>query len=259
VTVSLRRSFAITRNELRLLRRDPTPLVILIAMPLLIVPILRATCRAVLVVSGHPHASGSDFAVPGQAVSFIFFLAPTIAFTFFREHGWRTWARLRASCGNSAEILLGKALPMLAVGALQLALLFGVGVAVLDLHVPGSAVGVALLCLALLLCVVALGLALTAVFRTMQQLNAFGYLGATFFGMLGGAFVPLAMLPSWARAVAPATPQYWAMRGLRSLILDGKGTSAVGLPVAVLCGYALLFVIIALWRLRFDDAKVGWA
>ena len=89
--------------------------------------------------------------------------------------------------------------------------------------------------------------------------NAFGYLGATFFGMLGGAFVPLAMLPSWARAVAPATPQYWAMRGLRSLILDGKGTSAVGLPVAVLCGYALLFVIIALWRLRFDDAKVGWA
>jgi ABC-2 type transport system permease protein len=257
--VSLRRSAAIVRNELRVLRRDPTPLMILVVMPLIVVPIFRSTFRAALVLSGRTDASGAEFAVPGQAVQFLFFLAPTVGFTFFREHGWATWERLRTSAASGAEIVLGKALPMCALGVLQLVVLFGVGAVALDLRIRGSVAGVVTISAALLACVVALGIAITAVARTLQQVSAIGYLGATVFGAIGGALVPFATLPAWVRAVAPVTPQYWAMRGYNAVILDGHGFGAALAPTAMLCAYAAVFTAVALVRFRFDDAKVAWA
>jgi ABC-2 type transport system permease protein len=257
--MSLSRSFAILRNELRVLRRDPTPLIILIAMPLIVLPIFRSTFRAVLVLSGRPHASGAEFAVPGEVVQFLFYLSPTVGFAFFREHGWGTWERLRASAATSAEIITGKALPMVALGAAQLVVLFGVGVLLLDLHVRGSVAGVVVVSAALLACVVALGVAITAISRTIQQVSAFGYLGATVFGAVGGALVPFSTLPGWVRAIAPVTPQYWAMRGYSAMILDGRSFGAAIRPTLMLLGYAVAFVAVALARFRFDDAKVAWA
>jgi ABC-2 type transport system permease protein len=257
--VSWRRSAAIVRNEVRVLRRDPTPLMILVVMPLIYAPIFRSTFRAALVVSGRPGASGAEFVVPGSAVQFLFFLAPTVGFAFFREHGWGTWERLRTSAASAAEIVVAKALPMVAIGALQLVVLFGVGFALLDLHVPGSALGVVAVSAALLGCVVALGVAITAVARTLQQVSAIGYLGATVLGAIGGALVPFATLPGWVRAIAPVTPQYWAMRGYNALILDGQGFGAAVRPACMLAGFAALFTAVALRRFRFDEAKVAWA
>jgi ABC-2 type transport system permease protein len=79
------------------------------------------------------------------------------------------------------------------------------------------------------------------------------------FGAIGGALVPFSVLPGWARTIAPVTPTYWAMRGFRSVILDAQGVGGVTTPVGVLLGMALLFAIVALRRLRFDQAKVGWS
>src|SRR5919201_4786252 len=107
--MSWRRSTAIARNEFRVLRRDVSPLIILVAMPLVVVPIFRNTFRAALEASGHTDVNGAEFAVPGQAVEFLFLLAPTVAFAFFREYGWSTWERLRTSAASSTDILVGKA------------------------------------------------------------------------------------------------------------------------------------------------------
>jgi ABC-2 type transport system permease protein len=35
---------------------------------------------------------------------------------------------------------------------------------------------------------------------------------------LGGALVPLASMPAWVRAVAPASPGYWGVSALRSAL-----------------------------------------
>jgi ABC-2 type transport system permease protein len=78
------------------------------------------------------------------------------------------------------------------------------------------------------------------------------------FGAIGGAFVPINVLRGWARAIAPVTPTYWAMRGMRSVVLDGAGLGAIMAPVAVLLGMSALFAVIALQRFRFDEAKTGF-
>jgi ABC-2 type transport system permease protein len=256
--MSPRRSAAIARNELRVLRRDPLPLVVLLVMPLVMAPLFGTTFRAALVLSGHPHASGADFAIPAQIVEFGFFLAPFTGFLFFREHGWKTWSRLRASPASSADIIFGKAVPMVALGLLQIAILSTFGSLILHLHLHGEVLALESVAFAYICCAVAVGIALTAVLRTSQQLNALGFLGATLLGALGGALVPITTLPGWTRAIAPATPQYWAMRAARDVILNDKPAGAVLLPILVLAAFTAIFAVIAMRRLRFNDTKLGW-
>jgi ABC-2 type transport system permease protein len=253
------RSLAIARNELRVMRRDPLPLVVLLVMPLIMAPLFAATFRAALIVSGHRHASGADFAIPGQAVQFAFFLAPFTAFLFFREHGWKTWTRLRSSPASSAEIMIGKSVPMVVLGVLQIVALLTFGHFVLGLHLHGETLALVGVEILYVVCAVAFGIALTALLRTSQQVNAFGFLCATLMAAIGGALVPLNTLPAWTRRLAPATPQYWAMRASHDLLLDGKAAGAIVAPLIALALFTAAFVAIALRRFRFDDVKIGWS
>lgn len=257
--MSLRRSFAVSRHELRVLRRDPFPIIILIVMPLVVMAFIKPTLRFTLVSEGYRGANGSEHAVPGMAVLFAFFLVSFVGYGFFIEHGWGTWERLRASQARSIEIIVGKVLPMLGVAALQQTLLFVAGGALFRLHIRGSLIALALVSIALSFCLVAMGVALVALCRTIQQVNAFGNIGAMIFGGVGGALAPINVLPAWARAVAPATPTYWAMRGFRSVVLDAGGTIDVLLPIAILLAFAVGFGALAALRLRFEETKVSWA
>jgi ABC-2 type transport system permease protein len=257
--MSLRRSLAVARNEVRVLRRDPAPLVVLLVMPLFLAPLFSRTYRAVLVLGGHPGASGADYTVPAQMVEFAFFLAPYTGYLFFRDHGWRTWSRLRASPATSADIVIGKAIPMVGLGMAQIAILLAFGAVTLHLHLRGEALALGGVAFVYVCCAVAAGIALTAMLRTSQQLNALGFLGATLLGALGGALVPLSTMPAWARSIAPITPQYWTMQASRDLILNGKPAGTVVIPMLVLVGFTAAFVAIAIRRLRVDEPKVGWA
>ena len=105
----------------------------------------------------------------------------------------------------------------------------------------------------------AIGVAITALVRTSQQLNAVGFLGATVLGAIGGSLVPITTLPRWIRVLAPATPQYWAMRAARDLILNGKPGHAVLLPIAVLIAFTVGAAAIAINRFSFDERNVGWS
>jgi ABC-2 type transport system permease protein len=131
-------------------------------------------------------------------------------------------------------------------------------VLVFDMRIGGDAWALAPLIVAFSICLVFLGVCVTALCRTAQQAGAFAYLGMVLFGAIGGAFVPIDLLPTWARVVAPATPTYWAMRGMRSVVLDGRGVGSIALPSAVLLGMSVVFALVALRRLRFDETKTGW-
>lgn len=254
----MRAMAAITAHELRTLRRDPGPIVVLVGMPLVAIAFITPVYRAVLAGEGFAGATGVEQAVPGMAAMFGFFLAGFIGFAFFREHGYGTWSRLRAGPASGIEILASKLAVPLGLALVQQALLFGAGALVFGLHVRGAVVALALVAAAFSLCLVTYGVALVSICRTINQLNTFDNLGAMVFAALGGALLPVAALPAWARPIAPVTPTYWAMRGFRAVILEAGGIEAVLLPLVVLLGFAALFLAVSLLRFRFDDAKIGW-
>jgi ABC-2 type transport system permease protein len=256
--MSLRRIGVILAHEGRLIRRDPFPILVLVVFPIIDMAFLKAAFKAALVQSGHPNANGSEQVVPGQAAMMAFFVVSLVTFAFFSEFTWGTWDRLRASSATSIEIVLGKAIPRVAMVLAQFVVVFLAGIVVFDLHIRGETLALIPLVAAFSVCLVLLGVAVTAFCRTAQQAGSFASAGMVLFGAIGGALVPLSVLPDWARAIAPAVPTYWVMRGFRSVILDGRGLGAVIAPIAVLGAMTVLFAIVALRRLRFDETKVAW-
>lgn len=241
-----RRILAVVRNDLRILRSDPVFLVIMIGMPLVVMAFIEPVFSA-------------EQVVPGMTVMFSLFLVGNLGFAVFREHGWNTWERLRASWASPAEVMLGKAVTPLACLALQLTVLFVLGGLLFGLTVRGPVVALVAVAAAYALCLLALGGVLLAVCRTVMQLNGITNLGAMLLAGLGGALAPIPELPGWARAIAPGTPSYWAMRGFRDVIVDGEGLAAVGLPVAVLLVSSVALAVVTLWRFRFEETKLSWA
>lgn len=243
---------------MRLLRRDPLPFVLLLALPLVVTAFFRPALALALFSEGYVRADGAEQAVPGVATTFSLFLVGFVGLSFFREHEWASWERLRASPLAGWQLLAGKVLPLLGVAWTQLGVLFGVGVVVFDLQVRGSVWALVLLAAVLACTSVALGLALVATARTLAQVNVVANLGTVVVAGVGGALVPLSLLPSWARHAAPVSPAYWAMRGFREVVLDGGGIGAVLLPVAVLGAAAVGLAAVALHRFRSTHARLSW-
>jgi len=253
-------ALAVAKLQLRILRNDPWFLLIMFLMPLAVMPLFKQTMGLSLVSSGFSEATGAELVVPGQAVLFGFFVAGSVGFSLYREHGWRTWDRLRASAASSKSLLAGFAIPWIVIHVGYQLVLFVAGGMVLGLRLNGGSPLAALLVItAYSACVIALILLLSSTFRTVNQLNAFQNVGAMVFGGLGGALVPIEQLPGWAQAVAPATPAYWAMRGHRSVFLEQGGVSDVALPVAVMLAVAVVFAFLASLRFRADETKEFFA
>ena len=253
--MSLARLRTILGHELRLARRDPVTVMVLVVFPIITMAFVKPAFRAALQQSGYPHANGSEQVVPGQAVMSAFFIVSVTTFAFFSEYAYRTWDRLRASPASSIEIVLGKATPRVAMVVAQLLVVLGAGVLLFDLHFRGDAIALLPLILVFAVTLVLLGVAITSLAHSAQQASAIAFVGMVLFGAIGGALVPLSVLPHWAKPFAPVTPTYWAMRGFNSVILDGRGWGAMIAPVAALGVMSLAFTAVALRKLRFDADK----
>jgi ABC-2 type transport system permease protein len=256
----LRRIAAVARLDLRLLRSDPGFLIVFTVSPLAFMAFsTKASGAALRVYVTGADIGGAAFIVPGAAVVFSGFLVGNVGFGVFREHGWKTWERLRASPLSSAELIAGKSVVPLLCIAFQLTALLGGGALLFGLEMRGSWAAFLLVAVALGVMNLSLGFMLLAVCRSSMQLNSISSGGAMLVGGLAGAVTPAETLPGWAQAIGPITPAYWAMRGFRAVTIDGGGLAEVALPLAVLAGFTVLFGTIALRRFDVEDAKISWA
>ena len=250
---------AVARHELRVLRQDPFPLILLVFMPLVLTAFMQNAFRSVLVEEGHAGATGAEQAVPGMSVMFAFFLVGTVGFAFYREHGWGTWERLRATTTPPAAVIAGKVAAPIVICMAQLTALFTIGVVLFGLSIAGSVAGLVVVGFAFACSLVALGVCLVSLTRTIMQMNALANVGALVLAGLGGALVPLGALPGWVQAIGPSVPSYWAMRGFQDAILTESSLGTAVLPSAVLLAFAAAFAGVAMLRFRFEETKTSWA
>ncbi len=254
--MSWRRSWSIVRHEFRHIADDPGSVVWLVIMPLLMMALMKPLFALSLEAEGYSTASGAEQAVPGMAAMFATFSASYAGFGFFREYGWHTWDRLRASPATTTDIMVGKVSPVFLVAMGQLVGLFALGVWLLGLVISGSLVALLLVVVTFSVSMVAFGMAIMSLSRTSLQLNTLSNLIGMVFAGVGGALVPLTVLPAWVQTMARFTPTYWAMEGFLDVILDNATTSEVIIPSAVLLAFGAGFSAIAAYRFRFEESKV---
>ncbi len=251
---------AVSRLQLRLLMRDPVFLIVMFGMPLAIMPLMRETMGLALGASGYAGADGAEQVVPGQMILFGFFVAGSTAFSLFREHGWRTWDRLRASPASPRSLLAGFAIPWTGIHTLFQITLLASGAVFFGLRLDGgSPVALLLLVVSFAFCVVSIVLLGAATFRTVNQVQALVNIGAMVMGGIGGALVPIELLPGWAQGLAPFTPHYWAMEGHLSLFLESGGLGDIWPSLVVLTTIGVVASALATIRFRADETKEFFA
>lgn len=255
--MSARRSLAITRASARLLASDPGPIIATIAMPLLLTAFLLPATRAQLRDAGFRSASGAEQLVPGMAILFAFLSTSMICMLFYREHAWGTWDRLRSSPASSVEVIVGKVIPLYLCLLAQMGVLFAAGALLFGYRPNGSWPAIGVVIAAFVATLVMFGVMLFAALSTLDQAMALGNLGGMVMAGLGGALTPASTLPGWARAIGHATPAYWTLQSLHDITLNHAGLSDLGPTLGVLAAFTVGFGLIAAWRFRPTDDKVG--
>lgn len=256
---SLARIRAILALDFLRMRTDPAPLMVLMLLPLLMMAAITPLTRALLRSNGFPHATGAEQSVPGMAIMFSFMPIVLLGASFFREHDWHTWERLRASPARAFEIVIGKALPIYSFSITQLAVVWLIGVWLFGLQSagPGSVLATGMITASLSFATVGVGVALVSLCRTVDQLGITANFASLILGGLSGAFMPLNLQPAWVGKVAHIAPQYWAMSAYRAVILDGQGLRSVAPACGMVLAFGLVGFCIAAMKFRMADVKVG--
>lgn len=196
---------------------------------------------------------------PGFAVLFVFLTAQFTARSIYDEKRFGSFRRLLASPMSKLSLLLGKMLPTVLIGLIQMAVIFAfgsIGMRLLGLNEAMSfgsqPLAVILVAVLVAVCSSGLGLFIAALARTENQIGGLSNLFMWGLGIFGGSIIPIVFLENFIGPVLNIVPHYWANRAFGDLILRGLGLGDVMLEMAVLLGFTVLFIIIALWRFDFE-------
>lgn len=235
---------ALVRLNTVLLLREPGPVASRMVMPLVLIGVLHPLYVAALADSGRD--AGTQQIVAGMLVLFSMFALSIVGSAILTERSWRTWDRLRATPSASWELLAGKAIPALGVLVVQQVLVLGYGYSLFGLTIDDLGL-LAVAVTSWVLTLLCLGMLLGALARSHSELAVFYDIGGLALTTLGGALMPLSMMPEWARAVAPLSPGYWAMDSYLSALTGDLGS--LTRDVAVLLAVAVAAGAVASWRI----------
>lgn len=172
------------------------------------------------------------------------------AMALTREIERGTMENLLAMPATAGEIMLGKVLPYLAVGAVQVVIVLGAAKLLFAVPFLGG-LGLLLTCvLIFVLALVLLGYTISTMARTQlqaMQLTFFFFLPSL---MLSGFMFPFAGMPGWAQTLGELFPLTHFLRIIRAIMLKGAGLGDIGDEVLYLSLFVPAFAGLALMRFR---------
>ncbi len=172
----------------------------------------------------------------------------SMALTRETERG--TMENLLAMPATAFEIMLGKVLPYLAVGGVQVVVVLVASKLLFSVPFMGSITlllfGVGLFVLSLVL----LGYFISTIARTQlqaMQLTFFFFLPSM---LLSGFMFPFRGMPQWAQWIGEIFPLTHFLRMIRAVMLKGAGPANVQAQLAALGVFVVLLSVVALLRFR---------
>ena len=205
--------------------------------------------------SGSASIKLNSTTVEGSGAKFdiLAYLAPGMAMLFLMytvSFGGRSLL-VESRAGTLARMLIsppiracagGKGFGIFLTAAAQLIILIG-GTSLLFRLSWGDGRAVMMLILAAAFGASGWGILMAAVLKTPGQVAITGSAIALLFGILGGSFFDLSMLPEWVRKVGMITPNSWANEGFRILSMGGQLSAIKTNLIALLVMGALLYAL----------------
>jgi ABC-2 type transport system permease protein len=195
--------------------------------------------------------NGYAHSFAGMGVQFILFMGLDVGITLLMLRQSGLWQRLRAAPLSRATLLGSRAVSAALIAAFILFVLFAFARLVFGVHIQGSLAGFLVICAAFSLMTASFGLMVAALGETVEATRGYSILATLLLVMLGGAWVPTFLFPTWLQNLTVIIPTRWAIDGLDGMTWRGLGFSSALAPIFVLTLFALLFGLVAVMRFRW--------
>jgi ABC-2 type transport system permease protein len=192
--------------------------------------------------------------IPNFAVMFALFLMGTIAEAMHSERDQGTFRRLLAAPLDRAAIIGGTMIAFMIVVFFQVIFLFSIAAGVFNMPLGHSVGGLLWITFTLSLAATSLGLLLAAITRTGKQAGTLGMILGFVLAGLGGTIISFRIYEAGGplQIVGMLTPHAHASEGFLRMTIDGLGLAAVLPQGFILIGFALVFFVAAMYRLKFE-------
>jgi len=170
------------------------------------------------------------------------------AFSTIRERREQTMSRMLASPTPRTAVVGGKMLGVFALGASQFVALYLFTRFVLHVEWGANPVATVLVAFGEVAAVTGLSTLIASLAKSERGVGGIGPLVVQIQALVGGAFFPVTILPSWLQWVRFLSVVGWTIEGWRRVQVEGLGVVAVLEPVAVLMTFALVFYAFGVWR-----------
>ncbi|WP_434614618.1 ABC transporter permease [Azospirillum sp. B2RO_4] len=184
----------------------------------------------------------------GVVLTMTMVMMTALAVTRERERG--TMENLLAMPVRPFEVMLGKIVPFVVVGYVQVLLIVVAARLLFDVPIVGS-LG---LLSAVLILFIAANLAVGFTFSTLarnqlqaMQMSFFFFLPSM---LLSGFMFPFRGMPGWAQAVGEILPLTHFLRIVRGILLKGNGFAEIAAEVLALALFLTVVTVVALKRYR---------
>ena len=217
---------------------------------------LPFTTRAVeSTASSEAPYNGYAHSFAGMGVQFILFMGIEVGVGVLLARRQGLWKRLRAA-PLSRTLLLGSHIVSGAITALVLlAIIYAAAMTVFHVRIDGSVVGFVAIAIAFALLTSSFGLLIAAIGKTPEATRGLAIFATLVMVMLGGAWVPSFIFPSWLQTASLVVPTRWAVDGLDAMTWRGLGIDAAIGPVVVLLAFSALFTAVAIWRFDWEEPR----
>lgn len=196
--------------------------------------------------------SGYEIVLPAMLIWGLLGCAATFAVSLVSERSTGTLLRLRAAPISRGAILGGKSLSCAIACLADAALLSAMAVFAFGVRIGDPPKYVAAL-LACTMCFTGLTMVLCVTGRTEQAVSGAGWATLLVFAMIGGAMVPVSIMPNWLVTLSDLSPVKWAIWALEGATWRDLAWSELLRPLALLVAFGVAsFVagisILIAWR-----------
>lgn len=199
----------------------------------------------------NPELETSVFMVPGVLCMVLVIITVVLtSSSIAREKELGTFETLIASPAKPFEILLGKTVPYVIFGMLDMCLVLTVAVFGFQVPMRGPIWMLLVSALAFVINTVSLGVLLSSFVKNMQQSAMFGFLFIFPAIQLSGLIYPIENMPWSLKPVAYLDPVMYFVALLRNIMLKGGDPTLVGTYTGILFVMAVFMVWVSSRRFR---------
>jgi ABC-2 type transport system permease protein len=199
----------------------------------------------------NPALRSSAFIVPGIiGVLLSMTLVVIMSMAIVRERERGTLEQLVVTPIDKTSLMLGKIIPFVVVGYVQMTVVLVLGKLLFDTPIRGSLVLLYTLTAAFIVANLALGLFISTAVKTQVQATQLGLVFLMPNILLSGFMFPRDAMPDIARWIGSALPLTYYLDVLRGVLLKDAGVSALWPDALVLTAFATALVALSVARFR---------